>query len=112
MACPVVASCLGALPETLGAAGAEIDASAAGENGVKRLEAGWLFRSLDGEALARALQAALSTPADLLERMGAIARAHAVRNFSKQALQTRTLAVYDRLLGTQLARDFKALAKP
>jgi hypothetical protein len=76
---------------------------------VQGLETGWLFRSQDCEALAQALHTALSSAPDSLERMGQRGMSH-IAAFSKEALQIRTLGVYDKLLGTQLARSFRVLA--
>jgi len=90
--CPVIATDLGAPPETvLGAAGTP-DAA----------RTGWLIPPADAEALARSLAHALALSQPARAALGDRARRHAVQNFSVGAMQKRTLAIYDRLLGTNL----------
>jgi glycosyltransferase involved in cell wall biosynthesis len=96
MECPVVATDIGAPPETIRA-----EPSAA-----KDEPTGWLVPPGDARALASKLAQALSlTLADRSE-MGNRARRHVLSRFTKGAMQRRTLAVYDRLLGTALERNF------
>lgn len=109
MGCPVIAANLGALPETLGWKAAPVGSQPASAS-VSRLETGWLFRANDGGALAEALGQALALSPGEREATGALARRRVCANFSTRALQVHTLGVYDALLGTQLARCFKALA--
>ena len=95
MGCPVIVSDLGALPETLGTGG----------NGVQQ-PTGRTSPPGDEAALAGCIEAALRMPANLAaERRGA-ARLHVAAHFSKVALQSKTLRVYDGLLGTALAEAF------
>ena len=91
--CPVIATDLGAPPETVLAAPDE-EAT------------GWLVPPGDGGALAERLAQVLALPAPARERMGNRARRHAVANFSVDAMQQRTLAIYDRLLQTNLHAGF------
>lgn len=96
MRCPVIATDIGAPPETL--------------RGVPKIEekqaSGWLVPPADSDALAQALQRALALSPAEREAMGERARAHVMARFTKRNLQLETLAVYDRLLGTQLAAAF------
>jgi glycosyltransferase involved in cell wall biosynthesis len=92
MGCPVIATDLGAPPETV-LAGAQ--APEAGETG-------WLVPPRDAAALAERLAQALTLPPAARAALAARVRRHAVQNFSVGAMQKRTLAVYDRLLGTSL----------
>jgi glycosyltransferase involved in cell wall biosynthesis len=96
MGCPVVVSRHGALPETL------IDAAGAAP---EQTPTGWTFPVGDEQALAAAIATALGLSPAERRRMADAARRHAA-SFSKEALQTRTLQVYDTLLGSSLARDF------
>jgi glycosyltransferase involved in cell wall biosynthesis len=96
VACPVIATDLGAPPETVLAAPAVPDAEATG----------WLVPPGDAEALTRRLAQVLALPVAVRTRMGNRARRHAVANFSVDAMQQSTLAIYDRLLGTNLHVGF------
>jgi glycosyltransferase involved in cell wall biosynthesis len=96
MGCPVIVPDLGAPPETIIA-----------PEQSKAQFTGWLFRPRDVAALAsRIAQALALTP---LERdaIGARARAHMSAKFMLEQMQASTLAVYDELLGTDLAERFK-----
>jgi glycosyltransferase involved in cell wall biosynthesis len=95
MGCPVIVSDLGALPETID--DAEADAARF---------TGWLVPAGDSDALAAKIALALKlTPA---ERSAIGARAHARVSalFELAQMQSKTLQVYDELLGTDLARRF------
>jgi len=92
MGCPVIASAIGALPETL-----RLDT----RDEAKR--SGWTVPAGDEAELARALESALQTPAQLHSAMAAAARNNAAA-FSKTALQGSTLQVYDDLLGSRMAQ--------
>ncbi len=92
--CPVIATDLGALPETL----------VASENG----RTGWLVPPGDASALAAALAHALSLDPGNRSEMGARARAHIEATYSVERMQHATLRVYDELLGTDLAGRFTA----
>jgi glycosyltransferase involved in cell wall biosynthesis len=94
--CPVIATDIGAPPETVLA-----------EPRVDRVQTtGWLVPPGSVEALATSLAEALAlSPADRAE-MGERGRRHVLAHFSVEALQRRTLSVYDQLLGTDLARRY------
>jgi glycosyltransferase involved in cell wall biosynthesis len=89
--CPVVATDIGAPPETVVAAPAS-----------EHTATGWLVPPSDAEALAARLAEALTLPAATRTAMGARARHRAVTHFSVEAMQRSTLGVYDRLLSTTL----------
>jgi glycosyltransferase involved in cell wall biosynthesis len=96
MGCPVIATAIGAPPETVLA-----------EPAVPASErTGWLVAAGDAEALAAAMSAGLKMPPAERSALGARARAHVLRSFSLQAMRRQTLAVYDELLGTRLAEAF------
>ncbi len=98
MGCPVIATNIGAPPETVRAQ----PAVAAGE------DTGWLVPPGDAEALARAIAAAFAlSPADRAA-LRTRARAHVADAFSVERMQSATLAVYDELLGSKLVQAFKA----
>lgn len=99
MACPVILSRIGALPETLVPA-----ASLAAEPPAT----GWLVPPDDSRELADAIAAALAMPPGQRAAIGQRARAFATSNFSTQALQRATLAIYDELLKSDLAARFDA----
>jgi glycosyltransferase involved in cell wall biosynthesis len=92
VACPVIATDLGAPPETVLAGAAVPDADLTG----------WLVPPGDAEALADRLVRVLALSPTARAGIGGRARRHAVANFSVDAMQQSTLAVYDRLLGTSL----------
>jgi glycosyltransferase involved in cell wall biosynthesis len=116
MGCPVIASNIGAFPETVTpepgllalAGGAQVSESAHPGN-VSPLGT-WLFEPGNSEALCESLRYALALYHGTLEALGQRASDRVRRDFSKQALQLGTLAVYDRLLGTQLAETFRTAA--
>jgi glycosyltransferase involved in cell wall biosynthesis len=96
VACPVIATNLGAPPETVLAAPTVPDEEATG----------WLVPPGNAAALAECLAQVLAVPAPVHTRMGNRARRHAVAHFSVDAMQQNTLAVYDRLLQTKLRAGF------
>ncbi len=97
MGCPVIVSNIGALPETLIAA----------SNGVADTGAtGWTFPAGNADALAARISAALRRGAGEEAVMAEAARKHVAASFSKQALQHRTLEVYDDLLDSCMAAGF------
>lgn len=96
MGCPVIATAIGAPPETVLATPHVPPESATG----------WLVPPGDAEALAACLSEALGLSQAARARMSARARAHALHNFSLAAMQRATLAVYDELLGSDLSLVF------
>lgn len=96
MGSPVIATAIGAPPETVLAEPAvAVDAIT-----------GWLVPPGDAGALADRLAEALALPASERAALAVRARAHVLAQFTVEAMQGRTLAVYDRLLGTVLERRF------
>ena len=96
MGSPVIAAAIGAPPETV------LAEPAVGKEAIT----GWLVPPGDAAALAERLAVALAL--DQVERsaMAGRGRAHVLAQFTVEAMQRRTLAVYDRLLGTLLERRF------
>lgn len=64
---------------------------------VRAGETGWLVPPGDAEALASALGTALALDGGARERLAALAMAHVRAHFSKEAMCSKTLAVYDEL---------------
>ncbi|MDX2157358.1 MAG: glycosyltransferase family 4 protein [Hyphomicrobiaceae bacterium] len=93
LACPVIATDIGAPPETVRAM-ARVGPDAA---------TGWLVPPGDASALAGAIGAALALSPSERSAMGARARSHIATRFTLSAMRRSTLAVYDQLLGTDLA---------
>jgi glycosyltransferase involved in cell wall biosynthesis len=91
---PVIASDLGALPETITAAGTAAEFT------------GWLVTPADPAALAGAIAHAFALSPAERAKIGERGRARAAARFTLGRLQQATLAVYDELLGSQLARRF------
>lgn len=96
MGCPVIATAIGAPPETV----LSVPPVTEGER------TGWLVPPGDAEALADAIAAAVSLSAQDRSALGTRARAHVLRSFALDAMCRQTLAVYDTLLGTRLERAF------
>ena len=94
MGCPVIVSDLGALPETIDAAG-----GAAGFTG-------WLVKAGDADALAAKIALALALTPEERSAIGARAHARVSALFELSQMQTKTLQVYDELLDTHLAERF------
>jgi glycosyltransferase involved in cell wall biosynthesis len=94
LGCPVVATDIGAPPETV--------LSEKATQG----PTGWLVPPGDAEALAERLVEALALAPAARAEMGGRARQHALTNFSVTSMQASTLGVYDRLLGTTLQARF------
>jgi glycosyltransferase involved in cell wall biosynthesis len=94
MGCPVIVSDLGALPETI------VDA------GKEKGFTGWLVPAKDPGALAEAIGRALALSPPARAEIGERGRARVAARFTLSRLQQGTLAVYDELLGSQLARQF------
>ncbi len=70
-----------------------------------------MFRSSDAADLARVLTIAMTLTPEARQAMGRRGRAHVENRFTLAKLQHDTLAVYDRLLGTNLAPRFLAAPK-
>jgi glycosyltransferase involved in cell wall biosynthesis len=94
--CPVIATEIGAPPETVRAEPA-VAADAI---------TGWLVPPGDADALAARLGDALALVPAARRELGQRARCHVLGTYTVEAMQRRTLAVYDRLLGTGLERRF------
>ena len=94
--CPVIATDIGAPPETVRAVPA-VAADAI---------TGWLVPPGDADALAARLGDALALAPAARQELGQRARRHVLGTYTVEAMQRRTLAVYDRLLGTGLERRF------
>jgi glycosyltransferase involved in cell wall biosynthesis len=93
MATPVIATDIGAPPETV-----------LGRPGVASSRAtGWLVPPGDRDRLAEAVADALAMPMPEYTRMGQRAREHVLQSFSLRQMKQQTLQVYDNLLGTALA---------
>ncbi len=93
---PVIAADNGALPETLR---------------VGREATGWLVPPGKPDELAAALLAALRLPDEVLAAMGARGTAFVREAFSLEAMQLKTLQIYDSLLKTRLATQFALAAE-
>jgi glycosyltransferase involved in cell wall biosynthesis len=95
MATPVIATDIGAPPETV-----------LGRPGVPASRAtGWLVPPEDAVSLADAIAEALAMSGTEHTRMGQRAREHVLKSFSLRQMKQQTLQVYDQLLGTKLAVD-------
>jgi glycosyltransferase involved in cell wall biosynthesis len=95
MATPVIATDIGAPPETV-----------LGRPGVPATRAtGWLIPPEDAISLANAIDEALAMSGTEHTRMGQRAREHVLNSFSLRQMKQQTLQVYDQLLGTKLAAD-------
>jgi glycosyltransferase involved in cell wall biosynthesis len=97
MGCPVIATNIGAPPETVSAA-PNVDAGEA---------TGWLVPPGDAAKLAGAMAEALSLTPEARSALGARSRARAIGLFSLDSMRRQTLEVYDRLLGTRLAAAYR-----
>jgi glycosyltransferase involved in cell wall biosynthesis len=101
MGCPVIATRIGAPPETV---------LSPPEHGPRSMT-GWLVPPGDAAALAEALLAALSLDRVARAQLSLRARAHAAGSFSLRQMRLKTLQVYDEILGTGLAARYVA-ARP
>lgn len=97
MQCPVISTNIGAPPETVKAV----------PTVPTDQRTGWLIPPNDGDALATALDEALTLSPESRAAIGQRARRNVIENFSQLAMQTSTLEVYDRLLGTKLKQRLK-----
>jgi glycosyltransferase involved in cell wall biosynthesis len=113
MGCPVIASNIGAFPETvlpepgLLAHAASAESAHAAGPACAPGHGSWLFEPGNPAALCDSLRFALSLDSSALEAIRQRGIERVRREFSKRALQMQSLTVYDRLLGTQLAEAFK-----
>ena len=97
MGSPVIATGIGAPPETV------LAEPAVGRDAIT----GWLVPPGDAAALAERLAVALALDPAERAAMAGRARAHVLAQFTVEAMQSRTLAVYDRLIGSLLERRFE-----
>lgn len=93
MGAPVIATDIGAPPETVKSAPRTPAPEATG----------WLVPPAQPGRLAEAIAAALALTPEERAAMGARARAHVMSAFSLRTMKRQTLEVYDELLGTRLA---------
>lgn len=93
MGCPVIATRIGAPPETV---------LSPPEHGPRSMT-GWLVAPGDASALADAIQSALRLDQVARAQLAARARGHAAGSFSLRQMRLKTLRVYDEILGTGLA---------
>jgi glycosyltransferase involved in cell wall biosynthesis len=100
MGCPVIVSDIGAAPETI------IPISANRQDFT-----GWVVPCSDPGAIAAKLAEALALKPEAHAALGARARRHVLAKFTLGEMQRTTLAVYDQLLGTDLAARFAAHSK-
>lgn len=99
MGCPVIVPDLGALPETI----------VSPEQSEGQFT-GWLFPPRDVAALASRIGRALALSPSERDAIGLRARAHVAGKFMLERMQGSTLAVYDELLGSDLAERFKRVS--
>ena len=96
MGCPVIATNIGAPPETV-----------LSEPAVTKIEAtGWLVPPGDAQALSQAIARLLELPVEEVSAMAERSRKRVSEQFSLNSMKTRTLAVYDELLQTELRKSF------
>jgi len=117
LGCPVVATDIGAPPETVvaGERGqppgprSHMESEPLAARGLTPAHGptGWLVPPGDVETLAERLAEALALAPPVRAGMGERARQHALANFSVTSMQMSTLGVYDRLLGTTLRAGFE-----
>ena len=93
MRCPVIATNIGAAPETVRAE-PQFPASSI---------TGWLVPPGDAERLAHHIGQALRLTHAERSSIGERARAHVTQSFSLASMQSATLRVYDDLLGSRMA---------
>jgi glycosyltransferase involved in cell wall biosynthesis len=100
MGCPVIVSDIGAAPETI-----------LPESPDRQEFTGWIVPCNDAAAIAAKVDEALTLAPEAYAALGARARRHVAAKFSLREMQRATLAVYDELLGTDLANRFGAHAE-
>ena len=96
MGCPVIATDLGAPPETV----------AAPPHVAPQDATGWLVPPGNAVKLAEAIAEALNLDPEVRKALGARARARVLGNYSLDAMRLETLGVYDDLLGTRLQASY------
>jgi glycosyltransferase involved in cell wall biosynthesis len=96
LGCPVIATDIGAPPETV----------LAEPHADRAKTTGWLVAPGNVEALATSLAEALALASSARTEMGARGRRHVLAHFTTEAMQRQTLSVYDRLLGTDLQKRY------
>lgn len=101
MGSPVIATEIGAPPETVLAAPAN----------AQQEITGWLVPVGDSNTLADRIGDALTMSREERAAMGSRARSHVVGRFTLEAMKRQTLEVYDHLLGTSLAERFSEAKK-
>jgi glycosyltransferase involved in cell wall biosynthesis len=118
MGCPVIASNIGAFPETVPAGPGMLAHAASGQAGASAASPAcspdpgpWLFEPGNATALCESLRYGLAMDNGALEGLRQRGIERVRRDFSKRALQLQSLTVYDRLLGTQLAEAFKTASQ-
>jgi len=101
MGCPVIATNIGAPPETVRAA--------------PRVSpdeiTGWLVPPEDAQSFAKAMAASLSLTDTARSALGQRARQHVLDHFSLDTMRQQTLDVYDTVLGTSLGQS-RAAQRP
>jgi glycosyltransferase involved in cell wall biosynthesis len=95
MGCPVIVSDIGAAPEIL------IAADSSGDD-----HTGWVVPVADAAALADRVAECLALSPGDRAAVGVRARRHVAAGFTLSHMQRATLAVYDELLGSDLATRF------
>ncbi|MGO9486742.1 MAG: glycosyltransferase family 4 protein [Rhodomicrobium sp.] len=118
MGCPVIASNIGAFPETVTPEPGILEHAGSGQGGADTGRPAcppspgpWLFEPGNAAALCDSLRYALALDNGPLEALRQRGMERVRREFSKRALQLQSLTVYDRLLGTQLAEAFKTASQ-
>lgn len=113
MGCPVIASRIGAFPETvvpepeLLAHVTSMAEGGLGDAEPRPKKNPWLFEPGNPQELCDSLWTALALPSNELDVFRELCTHRARTQFSKRSLQLQTLSVYDRLIGTQLAANFR-----
>ena len=96
MGCPVIATNIGAPPETVLA-----EPSVGSDQ-----RTGWLVPPNNPDALAQTLEDSLAMATQDRALMGTRARQHVLKNFSLDKMRRATLEIYDEILGCELAKTW------
>jgi glycosyltransferase involved in cell wall biosynthesis len=102
MGCPVIATAIGAPPETV----------LAQPRVAPREITGWLVPPGEASALAHHIQAALALTAEDRSAIARRARAHALGSFSLTEMKEATLEIYDQLIGSGLSARSDGQERP